>query len=128
MQLESRAPGYRLVHNVVAPTGLQISLAPWIFSLDPPLVGPVIHPIADCEHPLMCLLGPGLVSQRQLYQGLFSQHLLVYAMVERPILNFILKNKTLRRYKTIMVNKRTSGGIIIPELKLYYRGIVMKTA
>jgi hypothetical protein len=22
----------------------------------------VIHPIADCEHPLMCLLGPGIVS------------------------------------------------------------------
>jgi hypothetical protein len=21
--------------------------------------GPVIHPIADCEHPLLCLLGPG---------------------------------------------------------------------
>jgi hypothetical protein len=26
-----------LVHNVVAPTGLQISLAPWILSLAPPL-------------------------------------------------------------------------------------------
>ena len=36
MQLESRAPGYWLVHNV-APTGLQISLAPWILSLAPPL-------------------------------------------------------------------------------------------
>jgi hypothetical protein len=32
MQLESRAPGYWLVHNV-APTELQISLAPWILSL-----------------------------------------------------------------------------------------------
>jgi hypothetical protein len=53
MQLESRAPGYWLVHNVVAPTGLQISLAPWILSLAPPLGCPVIHPIADCEHPLM---------------------------------------------------------------------------
>jgi hypothetical protein len=30
MQLESRAPGYCLVHNVVPPIGLQISLAPWI--------------------------------------------------------------------------------------------------
>jgi hypothetical protein len=37
MQLESRAPGYWLVHNFVAPTGLQISLAPWILSLAPPL-------------------------------------------------------------------------------------------
>jgi hypothetical protein len=36
MQLESRAPGYWLFHNV-APTGLQISLAPWLFSLVPPL-------------------------------------------------------------------------------------------
>jgi hypothetical protein len=24
--------------------------------------GPVIHPIADCEHPLLCLLGPGIDS------------------------------------------------------------------
>jgi hypothetical protein len=37
MQLESRAPGYWLVHNVVAPTGLQIPLAPWVLSLAPPL-------------------------------------------------------------------------------------------
>jgi hypothetical protein len=25
--------------------------------------GPVIHSIADCEHPLLCLLGPSIVSQ-----------------------------------------------------------------
>ena len=37
MQLESRALGYWLVHNVVAPTGLQNPLAPWVFSLAPPL-------------------------------------------------------------------------------------------
>jgi hypothetical protein len=37
MQLESRAPEYWLVNNVVAPTGLQISLAPRILSLAPPL-------------------------------------------------------------------------------------------
>jgi hypothetical protein len=57
MQLESRAPGYWLVHNVVPPIGLQIPLAPWVLSLAPPLGGggPVIHPIADCEHPLLCL-------------------------------------------------------------------------
>jgi hypothetical protein len=34
MQLESRAPGYWLVHNVVPPIGLQIPLAPWVFSRD----------------------------------------------------------------------------------------------
>jgi hypothetical protein len=33
MQLESRAPGYWLVHIVVPPIGLQISLAPWVLSL-----------------------------------------------------------------------------------------------
>jgi hypothetical protein len=33
MQLESRAPGYWLVHNVVPPIGLQIPLAPWLLSL-----------------------------------------------------------------------------------------------
>jgi hypothetical protein len=75
MQLESRAPGYWLVHNVVAPTGLQISLAPWVLSLAPPLGGPVIHPIADCEHSLMCLLGPGLVSQETAISGSFQQML-----------------------------------------------------
>jgi hypothetical protein len=46
-----------------SPTGLQISLAPWILSLAPPLGCPMIHPIVDCEHPLLCLLGPGIVSQ-----------------------------------------------------------------
>jgi hypothetical protein len=37
MQLESRASGYWLVHNVVPPIGLQIPLAPWVLSLAPPL-------------------------------------------------------------------------------------------
>jgi hypothetical protein len=37
MQLESRAPGYWLVNNVVPPIRLQIPLAPWVLSLAPPL-------------------------------------------------------------------------------------------
>jgi hypothetical protein len=37
MQLESRAPGYWLVHIVVPPIGLQFPLAPWVISLAPPL-------------------------------------------------------------------------------------------
>ena len=37
--------------------------------------GPVIHPIVDCEHPLLCLLGPGLVSQETAISGSFQQNL-----------------------------------------------------
>jgi hypothetical protein len=35
----------------------------------------VIHPIADCEHPLLCLLGPGIVSQKTAISGSFQQTL-----------------------------------------------------
>jgi hypothetical protein len=37
MQLETRAPGYWLVHIVVPPIGLQFPLAPWVISLAPVL-------------------------------------------------------------------------------------------
>jgi hypothetical protein len=35
----------------------------------------VIHPLADCEHPLLCLLGPGIVSQETATSGSFQQNL-----------------------------------------------------
>ena len=37
--------------------------------------GTVIHPIADCEHPLLCLLGPCIVSQETAISGCFQQNL-----------------------------------------------------
>jgi hypothetical protein len=37
--------------------------------------GPVIHPIADCEDPLLCLLGPSIVSQEIAISGSFQQNL-----------------------------------------------------
>ena len=35
----------------------------------------MIHPIADCEHPLICLLGLGIVSQETAISGFFQQML-----------------------------------------------------
>ena len=35
----------------------------------------MIHPIADCEHSLLCLLGPSIVSQETAISGSFQQNL-----------------------------------------------------
>ena len=48
--------------------------------------------------------------------------------LERAICKFIWNNKKPQRTKTLLKEKRTSGGITMPDLKLYYRAIVIKTA
>ena len=47
---------------------------------------------------------------------------------ERAILKFTWKGKIPSIVKTILNNKRTDGRVAIPDLKLYYRAIVIKTA
>ena len=46
--------------------------------------------------------------------------------LERAICKFIWNNKKPRIPKTILNNERTSDGITIPDLNLYYRAIVIK--
>jgi hypothetical protein len=51
-----------------------------------------------------------------------------FIYLERAISKFIWNNTESRIMKTILNNKRTFGGITIPDLKLYYRAIVINTA
>ncbi|MFN2743945.1 hypothetical protein ACKUFK_26030, partial [Escherichia coli] len=48
--------------------------------------------------------------------------------LEGAICKFIWNNKNPRIVKTLLKDQRTSGGKIMPDLKLYYRAIVIKTA
>jgi hypothetical protein len=45
--------------------------------------------------------------------------------LERAICKFIWNNKKPRVGKTLLKDKRTSGGITMSDLKLYYRAIVI---
>ena len=46
--------------------------------------------------------------------------------LEMVICKFFWKNKKPRIAKTLLKDERTSGGITMPNLKLYYRATVIK--
>ena len=73
MQRETRAPGV-LVSSYCCSTYRDTFSSLGTFSSSS-IGGPVTHPIADCEHPLLCLLGPGIVSQETAISGSFQQML-----------------------------------------------------
>jgi hypothetical protein len=53
---------------------------------------------------------------------------LFFNELEREICKFIWSNKKHRIAKSLLNDKRISGGITMPNIKLYYREIVIKIA
>ena len=86
---------------------------------------PVIHPIADCEHPLLCLLGHGIASQETAKSGSFQQNLASVCngvSVWRLIMGWIPRNGSLYMVHPFVsapkvVSVTPSMGVLFPILR-----------
>jgi hypothetical protein len=75
MQLETRAPVVLVCSYCCSTYRVADSFSSLGTFYSSSIGGPVIHPIADCENPLLCLLGPGIASQETAISGSFQQTL-----------------------------------------------------
>jgi hypothetical protein len=76
MQLETRALGGVLVSSYCCSTYRVADPFSSLGTFSCSSIGdPLVPPIADCEHPLLCLLGPRIASQEKAISGSFQQNL-----------------------------------------------------
>jgi hypothetical protein len=75
MQVETRALGVLVSSYCCSTYRVADPFSSLVTFSSSSIGGPVIHPLADCEHPLLCLLGPGIVSQETAISGSFEQNL-----------------------------------------------------
>jgi hypothetical protein len=77
MQLETGAPGVLVSSHCSSTYKVADPFSSLGAFSSSSIGGPVFHPIADCEHPLLCLPGPSIASQETAISGSFQQNLAV---------------------------------------------------